>query len=191
MNRKILAVLLVCPVLFFATDKMIGIAGKHSPVKNKFVKSENIHINSNLSNEEIVAEMKATIKDRQGREDAFSKTEYTGLWNDDKMKEEEIKFLRTNLVKKLETKNICTIDVEKSFSRCPSGYDAYVILKEGLVTNEGWMIARSGCDDNPIAMFRYDFKSSTVEAKVSDKVGYVPLDEFCKVYKTAKVGMKI
>ena len=190
MNRKILAVLLVCPVLFFATDKMIGIAGKHAPVKDKFVKSEKIHINSNLTNQEIVAEMKATIMDRPGREDAFSKTDNTGLWNA-VMKEEETNFIRTNLVKKLESKNICTIDIEHSFSRCPSGYDAYVILKDGKPTNEGWMIARSSCDDEPVAMFRYDFKAGTMEGKVSEKVGYVPFDEFCKIYKTAKSGMKI
>ena len=188
MNHKILAVLFICPVAIFAADKMIGIAGNSVRTNERTSPTSEIHINSIVSNEELVTEMKASIKDRKGREKAFDQTEHEGLWSD-KMNEVQRNFISMNVVKKLEKKNICTIDLERSFSRCPSGYDAVVIVKNNQITNEGWMTAQSGCSDEPIAMFRYDINAKTIEAKVSDKVGYVPLDEFFKIYKTASASI--
>lgn len=198
MNRKVLAALLVVPVLFFATEKVIGLTNNTSTVKEKISnssfseeKSTDLKIfHSNLTNEELVNEMKSTILNRKGREKQFDASDYTGTWDEEKLGTNVRNLIRTKVVDKLTTLNICTINVQKSFSRCPSGYDAYVILKDGKVTNEGWMMASSGCDMEPIAMFRYDVNTSAVEGKISDVAGYVPLEEFCKIYKTAKKDLK-
>ena len=191
MNRKILAVLLVAPVLVFATDRVMTLSGKNTPtaVKEKISApvNENLELahNSQFTSEEIISEMKASILDREGRQRTFEETDYTGTWDEEKVKGDLGKFVKARVVNQLERNNICSIDLKKSFSRCPSGYDAYIIVQDDHITNEGWMIARSGCDFDPIAKFRYDMPASKVEAKVSDKVGYLPLDEFFKVYKAA------
>ena len=185
MNIKILAVLIACPVLFFAADKMLAINGNDNPTKEESSKSTEIKVNSKFNNEEIIAEMKLTIKDIEGREKAFSDANRVSIWSDE-ISDDREKFIRAKLIKKLETENICSIDLERSFSRCPSGYNAYVVMKDDKVTNEGWFTSSSGCDSEPIAMFRYDVAASTMEAKVSEKIGYVPFDEFCKIYRTAK-----
>ncbi len=202
MNRKILAVLLFCPVVAFTADKMIGINDHKEPAKNKITvktyaitnssdpsTSNNVLVEVNRVNtEELVTEMKKTINDRESREAAFYASDYTGIWGDELTKE-EAKFLKSHVIRKLENHNICSIDLKESFSRCPSGYNAYVILADGKPTNEGWMISNSGCDADPITMFRYDVAAGTVEAKVSDKAGYVSLDDFFKLYKSAKKSL--
>jgi hypothetical protein len=198
MNRKFLAAIMVVPVLFFATERVIGINEKklheHEAVTpnagvNKPLDNEKI-FNTNFTNEELMVEMKATILNRKGREKEFDQTEYATQWDEEKLGAPTIKFLKTHVVKKLEVNNICVLDLQKSFSRCPSGYEAFVIVNNGTVTNEGWLLANSGCDREPIAMFRYDVSTSMVEGKISNKAGYLPMDDFCKLYKAAKKDLK-
>lgn len=187
MNRKILAVFIVAPMVVFASDKILNI--KHNTIyiqANQQI--EEIHSNAIINDEEMVTEMKISIKDMKGREKAFSASNYVSLWSA-YIKDDERKFIQANVIKKLEAKNICKIDLKHSFSRCPSGYDAVVISRDKVVTNEGWIICRSGCDQDPITKFRYDVKAGAVECKISDKAGYVSIDEYCKLYKTALASM--
>ncbi len=188
MNRKVLAVLFLCPVAFFATNKMIGMAGTTSKTTEKTTQDTYVVNNNFVSSEEVISEMKESIKDRKGRQKAYRESKYVGLWSD-KLNEVQTNFLKASVVKPLEKNNICTINLERSFSRCPSGYDAVVITKDNQLTNEGWLICRSGCDDNPITMFRFDVIAKTAEAKVSDRIGYISLDEYFKVYKTASADL--
>jgi hypothetical protein len=195
MNRKVLAALIICPVLFLATDKVIGITGTSTSLKEIIVNNNNDNdlssiSNSNFTNEELLSEMKASILNRKGREKEFSETEFTGRWDNEMLGTELVTFLNKKVVHTLETQNICTINLQNSFSRCPSGYDAYVITKDTKITNEGWLMANSGCDGDAIAKFRYDVANNTVEAKISDKAGFVPLDDFCKIYKAAQNDLR-
>lgn len=195
MNRKVLAALIICPVLFLATDKVIGITGTSTSLKDIIVTHSGDDdlssvSNANFTNEELLLEMKASILNRKGREKEFSETEFTGRWDKEKLGDELVTFLESKVVHKLETENLCTINLQNSFSRCPSGYDAYVITKDTKVTNEGWLMANSGCDGEAIARFRYDVANNTIEAKISDKAGFVPLDDFCKIYKAAKNDLR-
>ena len=187
MNRKLLSFLLVIPVVVFASDKIL-----HMDIKNSSLGAntqiDEIHSDAIINDDEMVTEMKILIKDLKGREKAFRESKYISVW-DQQVNDEQRTFLRNNVVKKLESKNICQLDLQKSFSRCPSGYDAVVITKDKVITSEGWMICRSGCDENPITKFRFDTKTGLVECKVSDKAGYLKLDDFCKLYKTAKASM--
>jgi hypothetical protein len=198
MNRKFFAAIMIVPVLFFATERVIGINEKKLNEKeavnpnagvNKPLGTDNI-LSDNFTNEELMVEMKATILNRKGREKQFDASEYTSRWDEEKLGATTAKFISTHVVKKLEANNICGMDLQKSFSRCPSGYDAYVVLNNGTITNEGWLLANQGCDMEPIAMFRYDVSKSMVEGKISDKAGYLPIDDFCKLYKAAKKDLK-
>jgi hypothetical protein len=188
MNRKVLAALLVFPVVVFASDKIFHISDKISSSSANSNLEEITSHTSFINDEEMVLEMKIAIKDKKGREKAFQESECINMW-DEQVKPEERKLIKDDLIDKLQSKNICSIDVKRSFSRCPSGYDAVIITNDKVVTKEGWMLCRSGCDSEPIAKFRYDVKAGTIEAKVSDKAGYIGLDDFCKLYKTAKASM--
>jgi hypothetical protein len=211
MNRKILAVLLLCPVLVFAADRMISYSGKkpNPTVKEKISSSTGV---ANLKNgdspatsnntdikkgpatelgyDDLVAEMKISISNREDRDAAYHETEYTGLWDDEKVNTELNKFLTSHVLNKLSRANVCRVDLKKSFSRCPSGYDVNVIVKDGKVTNEGWLVVENGCDYEPIARFRYDVASAKVDAQISAKAGYVALDDFLKIYKSATRNTK-
>ncbi len=196
MNRKVLAALIICPVLFLATDKVIGITGTSTSLKEIIVNnSDNNDLSTishnNYTNEELLSEMKGSILNRKGREKEFSETECIGRWDEEALGAELVKFLKNKVVHKLETENLCTINLQNSFSRCPSGYDAHVITKDTKITNQGWLMANSGCDGDAIAKFRYDVANNMIEAKISDKAGYVPLDDFCKIYKAAKNDLKM
>lgn len=195
MNRKVLAALIICPVLFLATDKVIGITGTSTSLKDIIVNNSNENdlssiSHSNFTNEELLSEMKGSILNRKGREKEFSESEFTGRWDKETLGADLVKFLDNKVVHKLEMENLCTINLQNSFSRCPSGYDAYVITKDTKITNEGWLMANSGCDGDAIAKFRYDVANNTIEAKISDKAGYVPFDDFCKIYKAAKNDLR-
>jgi hypothetical protein len=206
MNRKVLAVLLLCPVLVFAADRMISYSGKqpNPTVKEKISSStgvadlkkdntpapDDIKIKENpsteLSYDDLVAEMKASITNREDRETAYRETDYTGLWDEEKVNAELNKFLKNHVLTKLTRANVCRVDLQKSFSRCPSGYDVNVIVKDGKVTNEGWLIVENGCDYEPMARFRYDIATAKVDAQISAKAGYVALDDYLKIYKSAQ-----
>lgn len=206
MNRKILAVLLVCPVLVFAADRMISYSGKkpNPTVKEKIASSTGVATlkkevtpeptnevtikekpKTELSYDDLVAEMKSSIDNREDRQNAYGETESTGLWDDEKINADLSKFLKTHVLNKLSKANVCRVDLQKSFSRCPSGYDVNVIVKDGKVTNEGWLIVENGCDYEPMARFRYDVASAKVDAQISAKAGYVALDDYLKIYKSA------
>ena len=195
MNRKVLAAIIICPVLFLATDKVIGITGNSTNLKEIIVSNSDENAlssvsNSQFTNEELLAEMKGSILNRKGREKEFSESEYTGRWDKEKLGDDLVKFLDKKVINTLETQNICTINLQNSFSRCPSGYDAYVITKDNRITNEGWLMANSGCDGDAIAKFRYDVANNIVEAKISNKTGFIPLEDFCKIYKAAKNDLR-
>lgn len=208
MNRKILAVLLFVPVVAFTADKMIGLESKKSPAEGKIsnkagstsmpegklpVKEEkkmmaDENLNSveltKVNSEELISEMKWSIDHREERQNEYYAADITGVWAD-KLTKEEKKFIKNKVVKKLESTNVCKIDLKESFSRCPSGYEAYVIVENDKVTNTGFLISNSGCDDDPIAKFRFDIANDKVEARISPKAGYVPLDDFLRIYRTA------
>lgn len=208
MNRKILAVLLFVPVVAFTADKMIGLKSEKSPAEGKIsskAESPNIpeaklpvkeekktmaddNLNSveysKINSEELISEMKWSIDHREERQNEYYASEITGVWAD-KLTKEEKKFIKNKVIRKLESTNVCKIDLKESFSRCPSGYEAYVIVENDKATNTGFLISNSGCDDDPIAKFRFDLTNDKVEARISPKAGYVPLDDFLKIYRSA------
>lgn len=189
MNRKILVALFLCPVAIFGATRVLDLTGGTIEVGDSDTTTSEFHNTTFLTDQELLIEMRESIKDRQGREDAYRNFDVEGTWSD-KLNEVQSTFIKNHVLKPLISKNICTINVEKSFSRCPSGYDAVVIIKDGKATNEGWMISRSGCDEDPVAMFKYDVVAKTVQAKVSDKVGFIPLDDYFKLYESANKNLK-
>jgi hypothetical protein len=196
MNRKILAVLLICPVLVFAADKMMSTTGKKSnpTVKEKINSTaapgtQKKLDDTELSSEELVSEMKTSITNREDRQKAFNESDHTGLSDDEKVTVQLSNFLKSNVINKLTRANVCKVDLQKSFSRCPSGYGVNVIVKDGKVTNEGWLIVEKGCDYEPMAKFRYDVPTNKIEAEISAKAGFVSLDDYLKLYRTAQKSL--
>lgn len=184
MNRKILAVLLLSPVLVFAADRMIDLPAK----KVHLTSNEEIKIKENpkdviINSEELASELKASIKDRDGRNRAYDATEITGLWDDELVKPEVHKFLKTHVLAKLNKHNVHKLNLRESFSRCPSGYEVYIIKNDNKITSEGWMMSSSGCDYDPMARFRFDIPNEKVEVLVSEKAGFLPIDDYLKLYK--------
>jgi len=185
MNRKFLAVLLLSPVLVFAADKMIDLPAKKAFLNPKEeVKQKDNSNHVIINSEELATELKASIKDRDGRNRAYDATEITGLWDEDLVKPELHKFLKTHVLARLNKHNVHKLNLRESFSRCPSGYEVYVIKNNNKITNEGWMMSSSGCDYDPMAKFRYDVANEKVEVKVSERVGFIEIDEYLKLYKT-------
>jgi len=193
MNRRILATLIVIPVAAFASAKIIGSSSNFLPssVKSSLISTtdENVKVDGKvLTNEELIDEMKLSIQDREGRQAKYQDMNIKWLYEEG-ITDDRQKFIQAKLIKKVEAENICSIDLQKSFSRCPSGYEATLVADGTKLTNEGWLLASSGCDMEPVAMFRYDVAANTMEAKVSDRVGYVSINDFCKIYKAASKSL--
>lgn len=79
-----------------------------------------------------------------------------------------------------------TLNLERSFSRCGTGYNVYVPQEATEETNEAVMVYQSGCMDYVIAELRFDVAGSNIQAKISDEVGFVPINTFFKVLKEVK-----
>jgi hypothetical protein len=106
--------------------------------------------------------------------------------NDESVSDEVKEFIKAKVEEPLEAANPVSIDLERSFSRCPSGYHIVLLSKdEGGLSNQGWMVVDDGCWDRPIAKFRYDIQANTVEGYVGEKTGYLALNAFFKLYKVA------
>ncbi len=95
-------------------------------------------------------------------------------------------WLVKNVKTPLENANPMSLNLAERFSRCPSGYHVFVVTKDDQPTNEGWIAEDSGCWDRPITKFRYDFAAKTVEADAGE-LGFMPLNDFIKLLKAAKV----
>ena len=98
--------------------------------------------------------------------------------------EEVVGFLQTEVKAVLQANNPGKFEPLKIFSRCFSGYRFAVrSASEDKKSGTGWMIQDQGCTDRPLAKFEYDFTAGTVEVLVSEKLGKVSVQEFCKLYK--------
>lgn len=108
------------------------------------------------------------------------------LWlGDERLSAETVAFLEEKVVEPFKAANLFGIDLEKSFSRCPSGYHIVIVQGEDAqVTDEGYMIRDQGCWDRPVARFRYNVAAEEVAVLLSPTTS-IGLDEFLKLYKKA------
>jgi len=184
MNKLILAAAVALPVAFFAVDKNSASFSADSKKSDRTEVIAEDHTTSFVGDEVLVSELKMSIANKEARQEEYYNADIQGLWSDD-LKKETTSFLKNKVVKKMEKANVCSIDLKESFSRCPSGYNAYVIMNNGQATNEGYIVSNSGCDSDPLAKIRFDVPSQKVECFISAKAGYVGLDDFLALYKKA------
>lgn len=208
MNRKMFALLLLLPVAVFATDKLTSTADGGGKEKRKAapdaqaaaagtgqaeaeapagpslvatLQEEPPRQAQRLDTRAAIQEVRAMLEDIEGQQ-------YEGELiypRQPEMGKERTAWLLANVKTPLEKANPVGIDIERAFSRCPSGYRVTVVAQDGRPTNEGWLIADRGCMDQAMGKFRYDMQAGTVEVKAGPTLGYLPLDQYLKLYKAA------
>jgi hypothetical protein len=165
----------------------LGLSGSRTTIsENKM----NLQAFNGFTREEMLAEMKTTILNEEALEKEMDSTEVLPYYAENISLKVEL-LIKNKLIRKIRNKNIASIyRTWNIFSRCPSGYNAVVIADQGAPTAYGWMLVSKGCRTLPISKFKYDIKNNSIEAMVSDKVGYIPLDEFIILYKMANLELK-
>jgi hypothetical protein len=132
-----------------------------------------------------IADLKASFDDQEGAE--YQRyNDAAQIWlGDERLSADTREFLEKKALAPFKAANLFGINLEKSFSRCPSGYHITVVEnEEGQVTDEGYLVRDQGCWDRPVARFRYNVAAEEVAVFVSPTVN-IGLDEFLKLYKKA------
>jgi hypothetical protein len=134
-----------------------------------------------------VAEVKAMMDSLEYNNESFYEEDHIYVQHTEELGEALSAWLKKAVYEPLRAANPYGIRLDRSFSRCPSGYRAVVVAnEEGAPTNQGWLIADQGCHLRPMAKFRYDYKTRTVEALAGNTLGFIPLDEFLHLAKAAQ-----
>lgn len=215
MNKKLLAMLLLLPVGFFAADRVMGLNTDGGGKEKKVKKTETVAQPQATPAEGMAAygegteQQTAAVVDETGREATATeerrillkeikklKTVYeeggseeyqevNRLWSgNEQLSATTQKFLDKYVEQVLEEANPFGMNLERSFSRCPSGYNVVVIADENFEpTDEGFMIHNEGCWDRPIAKFRYDVAAKSVDVVLSE--GTVSLKRFLELFEEA------
>ncbi len=130
----------------------------------------------------------ATLKADFDREGAAAEqyNEINQIWlGDERLDADTREFLEEKVATPFEAANLFGINLEESFSRCPSGYHIVVVEGEDQQpTNEGYLVRDQGCWDRPVARFRYNVPAQAVAVILSAQTS-IDLDEFLKLYKKA------
>jgi hypothetical protein len=135
---------------------------------------------------DALAEFKAMTEELENPESPYysGKTYYIG---EEIVPDDLADWLKKHVHEPLEKANPKGINLERSFSRCPSGYHVEIAGQDNVLTNEGWMVVDDGCWNRPVAKFRYDMAANKVEALAGETLGYIPLQDFFRLYaKVAK-----
>lgn len=123
--------------------------------------------------------------DREGAA-AAQYNDINQIWlGDERLDADTRAFLEEKVATPFEAANLFGINLEESFSRCPSGYHIVVVEGEDeQPTHEGYLVRDQGCWDRPVARFRYNVPAQEVAVLLSAKTS-IGLDEFLKLYKKA------
>lgn len=133
----------------------------------------------------MVDELKATIERYEsGEYDEDSNDDLVWLNEDDHSKA-TVDFVKSKVLAPVKRVNPMGIDLDRSYSRCPSGYHVLMVSREEKPTNEGWIVADQGCWDRKIGHFRYEIASKTVEVNIGKQSGFVSLDTYLRICKKA------
>lgn len=100
---------------------------------------------------------------------------------DSRVSDAEQTWLEKHVSDVLDQANPIGMNLERSFSRCPSGYHIVLSADGEKVLPEGWLIADDGCWDRPVGKFKYDLAAGTVEALYGDQA--VPLKDYLRMLK--------
>ena len=104
------------------------------------------------------------------------------VWlSDSRVTEQEQTWLEKHVSQALDKANPIGMNLERSFSRCPSGYHIVLVSSSGTLMHEGWMIADDGCWDRPLGKFKYDIAAGTVQAMLGDQA--VALQDYLLMLK--------
>lgn len=211
MNQKIFAALLLIPVAVFATDRIVSSDGggkekqrtsttqqsspEASTTADPTTETKTIATLNQpeakqavrLDTREAVDEMKALLDSLEsGSMPILEEMEREYIYaSSDAVSSDTINWLMKNVLRPLKENNPMTIRLDRSFSRCPSGYHVEILSKEGRPTGDGLMVLDDGCWDRPIGIFRYDMISHNVEVQAGDRLGYLPLESYLKLLKSA------
>lgn len=213
MNPKILAALLLIPVAVFATDRIVStshdgggkekqksLTNQPAPTGNQVsaesateqqavataIVPETKHA-VRLDTREAVDAVKALLDSLENGSEPFL-NEYERAYvhaSSDAASADTLNFLMKQVLRPLKDVNPMTIRLDRSFSRCPSGYHVEMLTKEGRPTSNGIMVVDDGCWDRPIGIFRYDMITHNVEVQAGEGLGYLPLDQYLKLLKAA------
>jgi hypothetical protein len=133
-----------------------------------------------------ISKLKAAF-DQEGKEyERYNEARQTWL-GDENISAETTDFLKKRVEAPFEAANLYGLDLEKSFSRCPSGYHITVMYaneEETEIGNEGYMVRDQGCWDRPVARFRFNVAKDEVAVILSENTT-IDLNEFLKLYKKA------
>jgi hypothetical protein len=141
----------------------------------------------NMSDEELLLEIEAGLPQQREK---FYLLNYGKdmVWGGTGGIDEALdEFLEKGLIGAMEELNPSALNLTASFGRCPSGY-YYTLLtdQDGNPTLEGWMIMQQGCSDEPLGQFRFNQDISRCEAKVSDRLGYIPVRQYLRLLREAE-----
>ena len=104
-------------------------------------------------------------------------------FHSDVVEQELYRWLTNHVMNPLQKANPMTLDVNRAFSRCSSGYRLSLVTSEGKVTNEGWLLGDEGCWQRPLGKFAYDLAAGKVNVHLGTTEAMVPLDEYLKLLK--------
>lgn len=202
MTRKTLSLLVITPVFLFALDKGFHAGGgqkKEHKAKKQAEKPAPVQMEvtglgtgtgtgtgtagtalSQAEKKEAVKQLKETFASSEAMETFWT---LDLLWASHENIDEATQALLTKVQDKLEAENPATINL-RSFSRCPSGYRVMIVSSgESQPTTEGYLCFDRGCDQQPLAKFKYETATETVQVSLGEGKGYVSLDEFIELYK--------
>ncbi len=103
----------------------------------------------------------------------------------DNLDQELYKWLTNHVLSPLQKSNPMAINVERSFSRCPSGYSITLASVDDKVTNEGWLLGDEGCWDRPIGKFQYNVADGSVNVHLGTSNAMLPLQEYLTLFKAS------
>lgn len=95
----------------------------------------------------------------------------------DEMDQQLYKWLNNHIMTPMEKVNPMKINLERSFSRCTSGYRISLVTSDGKITNEGWLLGDQGCWQRPMGKFQYDVADGKVNVHLGTSDSMVPLQE--------------
>lgn len=206
MNKKLLAALVVIPVVLFAADKALGLnrpggddkrqtststpGGGENQAEAGDAKAPQLLDLQDMDKYELLKLKQQAFLHRtelQSEEGmaAYHESSSTGLWNE-ALDPALAELVRNKVQAVLQAVDPSDLDLTDAFSRCGSGYSVQLLVDaDSNPTGEGYMISDEGCWDRPIAKFEVHLASQVVGVKLAGREGLVPVRPFLLMLKDA------
>lgn len=211
MNRKLLALLLFLPLMLFVVDQSFSTGGKEGAKQTTASKTDqksslplsNLGVENEAAREsessdaysgpakgggsaEETAMAAAILKTIRKLETAYHGQDLSTMnpYNyESSGHESEANFLDKEVRNALQSISPMSVSPASSFSRCGTYYTYRILTDEQeQPTDEGIMIFSSGCNDEILGQFRFDYASRKLEVLISLEHGYASMEDYFKLY---------